>query len=146
MELKKNSRKIAVQAVFQFFFSNENIDKVLDEFHEYRVKEKAYCRLKYDINFLNKIVRGVFNDRQEIFSLIEECLAKKWMIDRVDPTMQAIISLAIFEFKSYPDTPKNVVINEYVSIARLYLDDSNTGFVNGVLDKLGKKLRNNEHE
>ena len=51
MELKKNSRKIAVQAVFQFFFSNEEANKVLDEFHEYRVKEKAYCRLKYDINF-----------------------------------------------------------------------------------------------
>ena len=146
MELKKNSRKIAVQAVFQFFFSNEDANKVLDEFHEYRVKEKAYCRLKYDINFLNKIVRGVFNDKEEIVSLIEECLTKKWMLDRVDPTMQAIISLAIYEFKSYPGIPKNVVIDEYVSIARLYLDDSNTGFVNGVLDNLGKKLRNKEYE
>ena len=146
MELKKNSRKIAVQVVFQFFFSNEEANKVLDEFHEYRVKEKAYCRLKYDINFLNKIVRGVFNDKEEIFSLIEECLSKEWMLDRVDPTMQAILSLAIYEFKNYPDTPTNVVINEYVSIARLYLDDSNTGFVNGVLDNLGKKLRNEEHE
>ena len=146
MELKKNSRKIAVQAVFQFFFSNENANKVLDEFHEYRVKEKAYCRLKYDMNFLNKIVRGVFNDKEEIFSLIEECLSKEWMLDRVDPTMQAILSLAIYEFKNYPDTPTNVVINEYVSIARLYLDDSNTGFVNGVLDKIGKKLKNKEYE
>ena len=146
MELKKNSRKIAVQAVFQFFFSNDDVNKVLDEFHEYRIKEKAYCRLKYDINFLNKIVRGVFNDKAEIFILIEECLTKKWMLDRADPTMQAIISLAIYEFKSYPGIPKNVVINEYVSIARLYLDDSNTGFVNGVLDNLGKKLRNKEYE
>ena len=146
MELKKNSRKIAVQAVFQFFFSNEEANKVLDEFHEYRVKENAYCRLKYDINFLNKIVRGVFNDKEEIFSLIEECLSKEWMLDRVDPTMQAILSLAIYEFKNYPDTPTNVVINEYVSIARLYLDDSNTGFVNGVLDKIGKKLKNKEYE
>ena len=146
MELKKNSRKIAVQAVFQFFFSNEDANKVLDEFHEYRVKENAYCRLKYDINFLNKIVRGVFNDKEEIFSLIEECLSKEWMLDRVDPTMQAILSLAIYEFKNYPDTPTNVVINEYVSIARLYLDDSNTGFVNGVLDKIGKKLKNKEYE
>ena len=146
MELKKNSRKIAVQAVFQFFFSNDEANKVLDEFHEYRVKEKAYCRLKYDINFFNKIVRGVFNDKEEIFSLIEECLSKEWMLERLDPTMQAIISLAIYEFKKYPDTPTNVVINEYVSIARLYLDDSNTGFVNGVLDKLGKKIRNKENE
>ena len=146
MELKKNARKIAVQAVFQFFFSNEDANKVLDEFHQYRVKEEAYCRLKHDINFLNEIVRGVFNDKKEIFSLIEKCLSKEWMLDRVDPTMQAIISLAIYEFIHYPSTPKNVVINEYVSIARLYLDDSNTGFVNGVLDKLGKELRNKENE
>ena len=143
---KKNARKLAVQAVFQFLFSNEDANKVLDEFHQYRIKEKAYCKLKYDVSFLNKIVIGVFHDKKEIFSLIEECLTKEWMLERVDPTMQAIISLAIYELINFPTTPVNVVINEYVSIARLYLDDSNTGFVNGVLDKLGKKLRNKNHE
>ena len=146
MELKKNARKIAVQAVFQFFFSNENANKVLDEFHQYRVKEKAYCKLKYDIDFFNEIVIGVFNEKKEIFILIEECLSKEWILDRVDPTMQAIISLAIYEFIKFPNTPINVVINEYVSIARLYLDESNTGFVNGILDKLGKKLRHKKNE
>ncbi len=143
---KKNARKLAVQAVFQFLFSNEDANKVLDEFHQYRIKEKAYCKLKYDVNFFNKIVIGVFNDKKEIFSLIEECLTKEWMLERLDPTMQAVISLAIYEFINFPTTPVNVVINEYVSIARLYFDDSNTGFVNGVLDKLGKKLRNKNHE
>ena len=127
---KKNARKLAVQAVFQFLFSNEDANKVLDEFHQYRIK----------------IVIGVFNDKKEIFSLIEECLTKEWMLERLDPTMQAVISLAIYEFIKFPTTPVNVVINEYVSIARLYFDDSNTGFVNGVLDKLGKKLRNKNHE
>ena len=78
--------------------------------------------------------------------LIEKCLSKEWAIDRVDPTMQAIISLGIYEFVNFPYTPKNVIINEYVSIAKLYFDEGNTGFVNGILDKLGKKLRNKEHE
>ena len=146
MEPKKNARKIAVQAVFQFFFSNEDVNKVLDEFHQYRVKEKAYCKIKYDSDFFNQIVRGVFNEKKEIFILIKGCLSKEWSLDRVDPTMQAIISLGIYEFVNFPYTPKNVIINEYVSIAKLYLDDSNTGFVNGILDKLGKKLRNKENE
>ena len=32
MEARKNSRKLAVQAVFQFFFTKEDIDKILEQF------------------------------------------------------------------------------------------------------------------
>ena len=57
--------------------------------------------------------------------------------------MHAIISLAIYEFSFCKKTPFKVIINEYVSIARMYLDNNNTGFVNGILDSLAKKIRNN---
>ena len=63
------------------------------------------------------------------------------MIERVDPTMHAILSLAIYEFFSCKNTPLKVILNEYVSIASLYLDDTNTGFVNGILDKIVPDLK-----
>ena len=39
MEARRNTRKIAVQAVFQFFFSKEDVNKILEEFCNYRIKE-----------------------------------------------------------------------------------------------------------
>ena len=43
MEARRNTRKIAVQAVFQFFFSKEDVNKILEEFCNYRIKEFKNC-------------------------------------------------------------------------------------------------------
>ena len=137
----KNSRKMAVQAIFQFFFSKDDINKILDEFCNYRIKETKNYKKKYDIEFLRNIVMGVHENEKKIFALIKDNLSKDWFIDRVDPTMQAIISLAIFELMNFKKTPFKIIINEYVSISKDYFDDNNTGFVNGILDTIAKKLR-----
>ena len=117
MEARRNTRKIAVQAVFQFFFSKEDINKILDEFCNYRIKEFKNYKKKYDIDFFKKIVVGVHQNEKKITKIIECKLSKNWLINRVDLTMKAIISLAIYELMSYENIPLQVIINEYVSIA-----------------------------
>ena len=141
MEVRRNTRKIAVQAVFQFFFSKEDVNKILEEFCNYRIKEIKNYKKKYDINFLRKVVVGVFENEKKITKMIECNLSENWFIDRVDLTMKAIISLAIYELISYENIPLQVIINEYVSIANQYLDKSNTGFINGILDNIAKNIR-----
>ena len=141
MEAKRNTRKIAVQAVFQFFFSKEDINKILEEFCNYRIKEFKNYKKKYDIDFFKKVVVGVYQNEKKITEMIECNLSENWLIDRVDLTMKAIISLAIYELISYENIPLQVIINEYVSIANQYLDKSNTGFINGILDNIAKNIR-----
>ena len=141
MEARRNTRKIAVQAVFQFFFSKEDINKILEEFCNYRIKEFKNYKKKYDTDFLKKVVVGVHQNEKKITKMIECHLSENWLIDRVDLTMKAIISLAIYELMSYENIPLQVIINEYVSIANQYLDKSNTGFINGILDNVAKNIR-----
>ena len=141
MEARRNTRKIAVQAVFQFFFSKEDINKILEEFCNYRIKEFKNYKKKYDTNFLKKVVVGVHQNEEKITKIIERNLSENWLIDRVDLTMKAIISLAIYELISYEKIPLQVIINEYVSIANQYLDKRNTGFINGILDNIAKNIR-----
>ena len=141
MEIRRNTRKIAVQAVFQFFFSKEDVNKILEEFCSYRIKEFKNYKKKYDTNFLKKVVVGVHQNEEKITKIIERNLSENWLIDRVDLTMKAIISLAIYELMSYEKIPLQVIINEYVSIANQYLDKSNTGFINGILDNIAKNIR-----
>ena len=141
MEARKNTRKIAVQAVFQFFFSKEDINKILEEFCNYRIKEFKNYKKRYDIDFLKKIVVGVYQNEKKIIKIIEHNLSENWLIDRVDLTMKAIISLAIYELISHKNIPLEVIINEYVTIANQYLDKSNTGFINGILDNIAKNIR-----
>ena len=141
MEVRRNTRKIAVQAVFQFFFSKEDVNKILEEFCNYRIKEFKNYKKKYDTNFLKKVVVGVHKNEEKITNIIECNLSENWLIDRVDLTMKAIISLAIYELISYEKIPLQVIINEYVSIANQYLDKRNTGFINGILDNIAKNIR-----
>ena len=58
MEARRNTRKIAVQAVFQFFFSKEDINEILKEFCDYRIKEYRNYKKRYDIDFLKKTIKG----------------------------------------------------------------------------------------
>ena len=141
MEARRNTRKIAVQAVFQFFFSKEDVNKILEEFCNYRIKEFKNYKKRYDTDFLKKVVVGVHQNEKKITKMIECNLSENWLIDRVDLTMKAIISLAIYELISYEKIPLQVIINEYVSIANQYLDKSNTGFINGILDNIAKNIR-----
>ena len=141
MEARRNTRKIAVQAVFQFFFSKEDVNKILEEFCNYRIKEFKNYKKKYDTDFLKKVVVGVHQNEKKITKMIECNLSENWLIDRVDLTMKAIISLAIYELMSYENIPLQIIINEYVSIANQYLDKSNTGFINGILDNIAKNIR-----
>ena len=145
MEARRNTRKIAVQAVFQFFFSKEDVYKILEEFCNYRIKEFKNYKKKYDTDFLKKVVVGVHQNEKKITKMIECNLSENWLIDRVDLTMKAIISLAIYELMSYENIPLQVIINEYVSIANQYLDKSNTGFINGILDNIAKNIRKSQN-
>ena len=141
MEARNNARKLAVQAIFQFFFSKDDINNILEQFCTYRIKESNYYKKKFDVDFLKTIVLGVCKNEKQIKDLIGCNLSKEWLIERVDPTMKSIISLALYELIYCKSTPSKVIINEYVTIARHYLDTSNTGFVNGILDTLSKKVR-----
>ena len=76
--------------------------------------------------------------------LIENNLSENWFYERVDPTMRAIISLGVYELSFCVNTPHNVIIDEYVSIAGLFFNKTNTGFVNGILDSISKIIRENE--
>ena len=60
---------------------------------------------------------------------------KNWSIDRIDKTGASILRLALYELQ-YTDTPKIVVINEAVELAKKYSDDSVRKIINAVLDKV----------
>ena len=110
--------------------------------NEDSLKKKKYN--SYDKKLFKKIVLGVCNNQNKIKLLIENNLSENWFYERVDPTMRSIISLGVYELSFCINTPHNVIIDEYVSIAGLFFNKTNTGFVNGILDSISKIIRENE--
>ena len=93
-----------------------------------------------------ELLRGVVRRQREIDPLVDDQLAIGWRLARVDSILRAILRAAVFELMERPDVPARVVINEYIELARDFFDDEEPRVVNGVLDKLARKLRVKEFE
>jgi N utilization substance protein B len=59
----------------------------------------------------------------------------------VDATVRAILRSAAYELSRRPDVPAEVVIDEYVEIAKSFFEGTEPGFVNGALDAISRDAR-----
>jgi N utilization substance protein B len=65
---------------------------------------------------------------------------------RVDSILRAILRGGVFELMERRDVPARVAINEYIEVAHAFFDDDEPKVVNGVLDRLARRLRPKEFE
>lgn len=93
---------------------------------------KENCEVENE--FVKDMVYGVVTNYDELNELANTYLSN-WKIDRLDLTGASILRMAIYEIK-YMDTPKVVVINEAVELAKKYSDDSVRKMINASLDKI----------
>lgn len=89
--------------------------------------------------FVKEVVYGVNTYYDELSKIANEYL-EDWTIERLDKTGANILRMALYEL-IYTDTPRVVIINEAVELAKKYSDDSVRKMINAVLDKYIK-----EHE
>ncbi|MGE0628193.1 MAG: transcription antitermination factor NusB [Hyphomicrobiaceae bacterium] len=99
-----------------------------------------------DPTFLAEMLRGVVRLQREIDPMIDNQLATGWRLARVDSILRAILRAGVYELMDRPDAPARVVINEYIDVAHAFLAAEDTRVVNGVLDKLARRIRPAEFE
>ena len=84
---------------------------------KYEVADVIKEQLEIQNDFVNELVYGVINNKEEIDKIANNYLSN-WSLDRLGLTDQAIIEIAIFEIK-YTDTPNLVCINEAIELAQI---------------------------
>ena len=106
------------------FYKKENI--------EYNLEDVFHENLEMDNKYVKDIVNGVLENQDKIDETINKYL-ENWDLDRLGKTDRAILRLSTYEMMYY-DTPKVVVINEAVELAKKYSDDKVVKLINAVLD------------
>ena len=114
------------------------IDFYRKEKIEYNLEDVFHENLEMDNKYVKDIVNGVLENQEKIDEIITKYL-DNWDLDRLGKTDRAILRLSTYEMMYY-DTPKVVVINEAVELAKKYSDDKVVKLINAVLDK----IRDNE--
>ena len=134
------ARLAAVQALYQIDLTAGEPAKVVAEFRQHRIDAKA------DHDFFGAIVEGVSTRHVEIDALLTPLLAEGWALPRLETVLRAILRAGAFELVARGDVPARVVIDEYVGVARAFFSDKEPGVVNGILDRLARRLRAGEFE
>ncbi len=102
--------------------------------------------ITYPKNQYKKFIKDVVSGTLERTELIEETITKHLDSDidlkRTDRLLKIILFSAVFELMFKHGTPKNVVISEYVGASEFFLEKAQISYLNAILDKLSKLIRN----
>ena len=93
-----------------------------------------------DRDFVLKLFRKSLIHRERSLKLIEE-KASNWDLDRIAFMDILIMQMAIAELIEFSSIPTKVTLNEFLEIAKYYSTEKSNSFINGVLDKIMQKLK-----
>ena len=133
------SRTELREMAFKLVYSLEvHINADLEQQIEIYIQENKIDNEK-SIEYINDIIYGINNNKNDIIEIIKSSLDSKWTIERISKINLSILKLAIYEIK-YKEIPYKVEINEAVELAKKYGEDTSSKFINGALAKVVKEL------
>ena len=87
------------------------------------------------------IVNGTIERNDLITEELHAHLKNDLKLSKLDKLFQVIIKCAVFEFLYKPKISTNIIIKEYLNASNFFIDDSQTKYLNALLDKISKKIR-----
>ena len=122
----QSPRVIIIQKLYgKFFNKDENLT-----FPKHRFKK-----------FIKDVVNGTIERNDLINEELGTHLKKDLNLSNLDKLFQVIIKCADFEFLYKPKTSSKIIIKEYLNASNFFLEDSQTKYLNALLDKIAKKIR-----
>jgi len=123
---KNNPRVIIIQKLYgKLFNKEENLS-----FPNHRFKK-----------FIKDVVNGTIERDELINEEIKKHLISDLKLTNIDKVFQVVIKSAIFELLYKPKTSIKIIIKEYLNASNFFINDSQTKYLNALLDKISKKIR-----
>ena len=118
----KNPRVLIIQKVYSKLINNEqNIT-----FEKHRFKK-----------FIKDVSLGTI-ERSEIINDEIKNIEKNFNLKNLDDIFRVIIKCATFELLYKPNLSRKIIIKEYLDVSNFFLNDSQTKYLNAILDNLAK--------
>ena len=119
------------------------METVIREFADHRFDRDVedMTLASADEAFFADLVRGVVGHQRAIDAAVAKRLAQGWKLERIDATVRAMLRAGAYELTYRDDVPTEVVIDEYVDLAKSFFEGPEPGFVNGALDAVAQDVR-----
>ena len=124
----KNSRIIVVQKLYSHYLNRES--ELIFPKHRYK-------------KFIKDTVLGTIEREELLLENLRTILKDEFNPSRTDLILKLMILSATFELMFSHKTPTNVVVSEYVKISDFFLETAHKRYLNAILDKISKNVRQN---
>jgi len=133
MHLKKSKNSSPrVKVIQKLYNSLMNSEAIID-----------YPKSQYK-KFIKDVVTGTLERSNLIEETINSYLSDDIDLTKTDKLLKIVLFAAIFELMFKHNTPKKVIINEYLLASEQFLEKIQIGYLNAILDKIAKELRKDE--
>lgn len=128
-----------MQAMYQWDFDDDgqSVHAIFAQFRDMQNMEWV------DVDYFQELFFYSVEHCADIDAKLEDCLDRP--MDRIDPVERGVLRVACAEMLSRLDIPYRVIVTEALEITKLFGSDQGHRYVNGVLDKLARKLRGIEY-
>ena len=116
------ARESAIKILYQMKMQDETLEIIMNGFIEKR---------EYDESLLDRILGEYVENKNKIISLLDQ--KAEVSLENIPLLDECIIHLSVCEFL-FINKSKNIVINEYINIAKKYSSPKMYTFLNKVLD------------
>ena len=124
---KNNPRVIIIQKLYAKEFNKES--ELIFPKHRYK-------------KFIKDVVLGTLERKELIEETILLHLGDDINFKRTEKLLVVLLQAAIFELLYRPQTSINIIINEYLNSSDFFLENTQKKYLNAMLDKISKKIRN----
>lgn len=123
---RHEARIVAMESLYQHLLLGKDIRKCVFDVTKGSNEIDGY---------LYSLTMGTIQNKNIYIKKISGLLRQDWDFDRLSILEQSILLISFQEILAN-DTPKPVVINEAITLAKKYCDDDSYKLINGVLDQL----------
>jgi transcription antitermination protein NusB len=135
-QARTNARRNAVQAIYQWQMTGQNLGTIEQQFLEEERLKNAQR------SYFTELFYGVPKNLDSIDAVLAEFVDRP--VEKIDPVERAILRIAVYELLHRLDVPSRVVLNEAINLAKRFGAEASHKYINGILDKVAQKLRPKE--
>lgn len=134
---RRQARRYLVQALYGWQLTQQ---RQVSNLESPLLVDKAVRQV--DKPYFNEILQAIVANVAPFDQHITSCLDRP--LNDVDPIELAILRLGVYELAKRIEIPYRVVINEALELAKVFGNEESHKYINGVLDRLARKLRHTE--
>ena len=134
MGARRKARELALQMLFEHDVAGTAPDEMFHRSEDFQTASEGTR------SFTARLVAGTLQHREELDALISR-QADHWRLMRMPIVDRNILRMALFELLHEPETPRPVVIDEALEIAKRFSTPRSSQFINGILDGVLKSGR-----